>query len=139
MNQKFVRIALMLSAASLLAKQQPKPFEQQSSSTIAYKKENRSDIVDIRNVVYELVGAGIPGRPRDERLVLRKTVRTRQVVDEIGMDATTTVEAWPLGTDLKEKPIYSVTASGVDPVTLNNELLVVSRGLEDVQWWSVYN
>lgn len=138
MNHRFVRIALLLSAPSLFAQQQNKPFEQQSSSTISYRKENRTDVVDIRNVAYDLVGTGIPGRPKDERLVIRKTVRTKQVVDEIGMEASTTVEAWPLGVDLKEKPLYSVTASGVNPVTLNNELFVVTRGVEEVDWWSAY-
>jgi len=54
------------------------------------------------------------------------------------MEATTTVESWPMGTDLKEKPLYSITVEGVDPSTLNGDLIVVSRGLEDVSWWSVY-
>jgi hypothetical protein len=138
MNHRLLRIAFVLWATCLFAQQQNRPFEQQSSSSIAYRRENRSDIVDIRNILYELVGTGIPGRPKDQRLVLRKTVRTKQVVDEIGMEATTTIEAWPLGVDLKEKPLYSMTASGADPVTVNNELLVVSRGLEEVAWWSAY-
>jgi len=43
-----------------------------------------------------------------------------------------------MGTDLKEKPLYSITVEGVEPSTLNNDLIVVSRGLEDVSWWSVY-
>jgi hypothetical protein len=56
----------------------------------------------------------------------------------MGMEATTTVEAWPLGVDPKEKPLYTLTVSGDEPVTKNNEVLIVPRGLEEVAWWSVY-
>ncbi len=54
------------------------------------------------------------------------------------MEATTTVEAWPLGVDMKQKPLYAVTASGVDPKTVAGNLLVIARGLEETDWWSVY-
>jgi hypothetical protein len=54
----------------------------------------------------------VPGRPQDERLLLRTTTRTKQVVDEIGMEASTTVEAWPLGVDPKQKPLYTLKARG---------------------------
>lgn len=118
--------------------QQNKPAEQQSVSTIEYKNENRSETVEIRNVVFDLAGPAIPGRPMNERLVLRKATRTKQVLDEVGMEATTTIEAWPLGVDLKEKPLYTIAVQGVDPLAVNNELLVVARGLEEVGWWSVY-
>ena len=47
------------------------------------------------------------------------------------MEATTKVEAWPLGADLKQKPLYAVTATGVDPKIVNSDLLVISRGLEE--------
>src|SRR5207249_4153146 len=107
MNHRFVRLIILLSAPALFAQEpKKKPFEQQSQSTIAYKNENQAEAVEIKNVVYELAGSGIPGRPQDERLVLRKTTRTKQIVDEIGIEATTTVEAWPLGVDPKDKPLY---------------------------------
>jgi hypothetical protein len=138
MNHRMITWVLLLSAPVLLAQQTQKASQQQSQSTIAYKNDNRTESVEIQNVAYELVGPGIPGRPKDERLVLRKTTHMKQVVDEIGMDATTTVEAWPLGVDLKDKPLYAVTASGVEPVTMNSDVLVISRGVEEVQWWSVY-
>jgi hypothetical protein len=119
--------------------QEPKkPIDQQLASTIEYKNENQSEAVAIKNVVFDLVGPAIPARPMSERMVLRKTTRTKQIVDEKGMEATTTVEAWPLGVDLKEKPLYSIDVEGIDPVPMNNQLIVVSRGLEDVGWWSVY-
>jgi len=136
-NHRLVMI-MLLSVSVLSAQQQKKSFEQGATSTITYKNENRSEAVEVRNVVFELAGAAIPGRPANERLLLRKTTRTKQVIDEVGMDAATTVESWPLGVDLKEKPLYSITVEGVDPVTMNSHLIVVSRGLEDVAWWSVY-
>jgi len=140
MKRRFIKWALLLTVPSLFGQQpQKKSFDQQSQSTVTYKNENNSETVTIKNVSYELVGAGIPGRAPDERLLLRKTTRTEQVVDDIGMEATTTLEAWPLGVDLKEKPLYSITAEGVDPVTMNNEVVVISRGLEEVEWWSVYS
>src|SRR5262245_333963 len=93
-------LILLLSLPALFAQQsQKKAFEQQSPSTITYKSEDGSETVEIKNVVFELVGPGIPGRPLNERVVLRKTTRTKQVVDEIGQDGTTTVDAWPLGVD----------------------------------------
>lgn len=119
--------------------QEPKkPLDQQLVSTIEYKNENQSEAVEIKNVVFDLVGPAIPARPMSEHMVLRKTTRTKQIIDEKGMEATTTVEAWPLGVDLKEKPLYSIDVAGIDPLPMNNQIIVVSRGLEDVAWWSVY-
>jgi hypothetical protein len=80
----------------------------------------------------------VPGRPQTERLLLRTTTRTKQVVDEIGMEASTTVEAWPLGVDPKQKPLYTLKSAGVDSKTVDGALLVILRGLEDTEWWSVY-
>jgi hypothetical protein len=66
-------------------------------------------------------------------------VTTKRVIGDIGVEASTVVDAWPLGVDLRQKPLYSITASGDDPRVVNNDLLVISRGLEEVDWWSVYN
>ena len=57
--------------------------------------------------------------------------------DDIGMEASTTVEAWPLGVDLKQKPLYSVTVNGIEPHVVNGEVIVISRGLEETEWWSI--
>src|SRR5271154_4875246 len=102
-------------------------FRAQSASTITYGVKDQSATVEITNVSYEIVGQGIPGRPADQRLVLRKTSRTKQIVDEIGMEASTTVEAWPLGVDLKQKPLYALKAAGVDARTVDGSLLVILR------------
>ncbi len=128
----------MAAATPCLVAQAKKPFQAQANSTVAYSVKDGQENVEITNVEYEMVGAGIPGRPNDQRLLLRKTTRTKQVVDEIGMEASTTVDAWPLGVDLKQKPLYTFTVEGMDCHALNNEILVVSRGLEETDWWSVY-
>ena len=143
MNHTCHKAVLVLLSPALLA-QPPeraavkKPFQAQTPSTISYRFEDKAELVEITNTAYDVVGAGIPGRPREERLLLRESVHTKHFVEDIGMEASTTVEAWPLGTDIKGKPLYSVTVSGVDPRTVNSELLVISRGLEEVDWWSVY-
>ena len=130
----------MLLSASVLLAQQPKkkPVDAQSASSIQYHQEGDAQVIDIDNVSYEVAGHDIPGLSNDARLVLRKRVKTREVVGDIGMEATTTVEAWPLGVDPKEKPRFALTTSGVDPRVVNDELIVISRGLEEVDWWSVY-
>jgi len=115
-----------------------KPFQAQSSSTIAFSVKNDESVVEIANVVYEVAGPGIPTRPPDELLVLRKTSQSRQVLGDIGIEAKTTVEAWPLGVDLTTKPRYTVALAGTDCQTVDNALLVISRGLEETEWWSVH-
>jgi hypothetical protein len=126
-------------ALALSAQQPKKPFQAQSGSTVAFTTKDNQETTEITNVSYEQTGSGVPGRPRDERLMLRRTTHTRQIVDEIGMEASTTIQAWPLGVDLKQRPLYSLTVSGVDPRTIDSQLIVISRGLEEVEWWSVYS
>ena len=115
------------------------PFQAQSPAGVTYGvNKDGQQTVEITNVAYEVTGTGVPGRPQDERLLLRSTTRTKQVVDEIGMEASTTVEAWPLGVDPKQKPLYSLKVAGVDSKTVDGALLLVLRGLEETEWWSVY-
>ena len=116
-----------------------KPFQAQSPASVAYGvNKDGQQTVEITNVAYEVTSTAVPGRPQDERLLLRTTTRTKQVVDEIGMEASTTVEAWPLGVDPKQKPLYTLKAPGVDAKTVDGALVVILRGLEDTEWWSVY-
>lgn len=100
----------------------------QGSSSLTVSGKQGEEAVVIRNISYELAS----------KTVLRKTEQTRQVLGEKGMEASSLIEAWPLGVDRKEKPKYTIKVEGVDARSLDNELLVVSRGLEDVQWWSLY-
>jgi hypothetical protein len=131
-------------APTLLAQQRPqtaaagKPVQDQASSSFSYDGKKDQSTVQIQNVAYEVTGTNIPGRPPDEYLVLRKISRSKFVVGDVGFEATTTVEAWPLGTDLKQKPLYAITQTGNDSRTVDNNLLVFDRGTEEVDWWSVY-
>ncbi len=131
MSHRFIHWLILPGA--LLA-QSPKPFQAQSSSTINYA----SDTVQIRNVTYEVTGTNVPGRPPDERLLLRKTTSSKQVLGDIGIEANVQLEAWRFGDDPRQKPLYTFNASGEDGHTQDTALFVVSRGLEEVEWWSVY-
>jgi hypothetical protein len=143
---RFALLAILMAAPPLAgqpasranAKAGRNPFQSQSSSSITFGVKDGSETIDIVNTVYEVTGQGVPGRPPQEQLVLRKTTRTKQVVDEIGMEASTTVEAWPLGVDLKRKPLYTVAVPAVDCRTVDSNLLVFDRGLEEVEWWSIH-
>ena len=126
-----------LAAGAALAQTHPR-FQAQSPASVTYSEKDGQQAVEITNIAYEVTGTAVPGRPPDQRLLLRTTTRTKQMVDDIGMEAATTVEAWPLGVDPKQKPIYSLKVAGMDCKTVDGALLVVLRGLEDTEWWSVY-
>jgi hypothetical protein len=131
-------IAVLLISVAAIA-QTHQPFQAQSPASVLYGVNKDGQLtVEITNVAFEVTSTGVPGRPQDQRLLLRTTTRTKQVVDEIGMEASTAVEAWPLGVDPKQKPLYSLKAEGVDSKTVDGALLVILRGLEDTEWWSVY-
>src|SRR5260370_2830291 len=112
--------------------------EDQSAASFSYDPKKDEPTVQIQNVAYELIDAKLAGRSAHELLVFRKTTRSKYIIGDIGFEATTTVEAWPLGTDLKQKPLYSVTQTGNDCRTVDDALLVFARGTEEVNWWSVY-
>jgi hypothetical protein len=101
----------------------------QPVASYKYTVKGDEKTVEITNVHYEVVNSD---------LVLRATTKSKQVIGDIGTEASTTTEAWKLGTDLKEKPLYSVTVEGTESHPVENELFVVSRGVEEVEWWSVY-
>jgi hypothetical protein len=139
-----VPVALLSAAlATALYAQQPppvapaKPLGVQSASTYTQTEKNGQTTVEIRNVTYHVSGQGVPGRPPEERLLLRKSTRGRQVLDEIGRLATVTLEAWPLGVDPRQKPLYSATITGDDAQVVENAVWVIDRGIEDLEWWSV--
>jgi hypothetical protein len=89
-------------------------------------------------VSYEITGTDLPGRPSGQRLLLRKTTHSKEILGDIGVEATVTLEAWLFGDDPARKPLYTVATSGLDGRTLDNALFVASRGTEEVEWWSVY-
>jgi len=81
----------------------------------------------------------VTGRPRGSRLVLRTTTHSTEVLGDKGIDATVTMEAWPLGTDLQSKALYTVKLPAVGAQTLEGALWLVDRGIDpDTTWWSVY-
>jgi hypothetical protein len=127
-----------LLAGLALAQQRP-PIHLESHSTIDYSAApDGSETVEIRNISHEVTGTQIPGRPPNERLLLRTTIHSKQALGDIGMEATVTLEAWRLGEDPRQKPLYTLTVAGADAHTVDNALWVVSRGLEETEWWSVY-
>src|ERR1700722_9008946 len=128
-----------LGVSCTLVAQPQKPLHSQASSSIDYTTApDGSNTVEIRNVAYEITGNNVPGRPPDDRLLLRKIIRTKEVLGDIGVEANLTLEAWRLGDDLRNRSLYTLTVSGDDGNVHDNALFVVSRGLEEVEWWSVY-
>ncbi len=101
----------------------------QPAASYKYTVKGDEKTVEITNVNYELVSSD---------LVLRTTTKSKQVLGDIGVESVVTIEAWKLGTDLKERPLYTVSVDGTESRTVEGELFVVSRGLEEVEWWSVY-
>jgi hypothetical protein len=104
----------------------------QPASSYRYTVKGDEKTIEITNVNYQVAS---PGR---ELLVLRMTTHSKQVIGDMGMQASTITEAWKVGVDLKTKPIYSVTVEGSESRVVEDALFVVSRGLEEVAWWSVY-
>jgi hypothetical protein len=113
------------------------PQKVESTSSVSLNA-NGDRTVKIINVTYEITGQGIPGRPPAERLLLRQTVSSKQGLEDAGREATTILEAWPLGADLKQKPLYELKLQGVGGRIVDGSLFVADRRLEDVEWWSVY-
>jgi hypothetical protein len=111
---------------------------QGTSSVVLHTQQGRTAI-DITNVTFMTTGSYVPGRPPDERLLLRVTRTSREAIDEKGLDATVTVEAWPLGADPAEAPLYAVTLDGVDATVVDNAVIVFERGTEDVAWQSIHS
>jgi len=57
---------------------------------------------------------------------------------DIGVDATILLEASRFSDDLGQKPRYTISVSGTDGHTMDDAIFIASRGLEEVDWWSVY-
>jgi hypothetical protein len=110
----------------------------QGESSFALHEEAGAKVVEINNLTFTTTGQYVPGRPEGERLLLRTTTQSREVIDEKGIEAKVTVEAWPLGGDPAQPPLYAVTREGVGATIEDNALLVFARGTEDVEWWSIF-
>src|ERR1700683_2015539 len=123
---RFMIVAAGLCAA--LGGQPVKPLHAQASSTIDYTPTaDGFGTIEIRNVSYEVI-TNVPGRPPDDRLLLRKITRSKEVLGDIGVEANVSLEAWRLGDDLRQRSLYTLNVSGDDGSTRDNALFVVSRG-----------
>jgi hypothetical protein len=113
----------------------PRPaFEARSVSSMKYgHNSDGQETVDITNVSFELAQTA-----SEHRLILRKTHTENNAVDDMGNEPKITIEAWPLGIDLKEKPLYSISLDGQGASVVDNALLVVDR-TQETPWWSVYH
>jgi hypothetical protein len=136
---------LTLGLAAQTPKQQgaakgvpPVMHTESSSSVSSSATADGFQIVQIHNVSYEVTGTDVPGRPRDERLLLRKTTHSKETQGDMDVEATVLLEAWRFGGDLRQKPVYTISVSGTDGHTMDNAIFIASRGLEEVAWWSVY-
>ncbi len=116
-----------------------KPGAAQATSSFSYEVVDDQQIIAITNVTYQALEPYFPGRKQSQRLVLRTTTRTKSVVDEIGIEGSVTVEAWPLGTGLDRPPLFSVKQEGAGVAVMNQSVLVFDRTVEDIQWWSVFS
>ena len=141
---KLIGFCLLACSPALLAQPSPRssvrnPFQAASTSQIdCHLEKDGAEVIAINNVQWELTNSIIAGRPTDDRLVLRKTVKTKEIVGDIGIEATTTVEAWSFGVNPKQAPLYTISVAGIDPRVVNSELVVINRELEETEWWSVY-
>jgi len=149
MRRQLLAAGSVLLAAPALLAQPPaaknadaltKPFQAQSFSSISYTGgKDGEQAIDITNVAYKLSGDSVPGRRAGSRLVLRTSTHSKQIVGDEGIESTVTLEAWPLGVNLEQKPMYALTIPGIGARILDAGLWLVDRSLDgDVSWWSVY-
>jgi hypothetical protein len=114
------------------------PFQAQSASTISYTVQGDGETMEIHNVAWQYTSTQVPGRPADERLLLRTTTHAKDFVGDIPEPGAMTLEAWPLGVDPKQKPLYSVKLEADSAHTLDNCLWVIDRGYVDAPMWSIH-
>jgi hypothetical protein len=143
MNNRRVPIAAFIAAATLGLMNGPAAAADstgsaQATSSIVLGEQDGIKTLEITNVTFDANSTAVPGRAPDERLLLRKTTKSREVIGDEGVEATVTIDAWPLGTDLTAKPLYSLTLEGLDAIIEDYAVLVFDRGTEEVDWWSVY-
>jgi hypothetical protein len=132
-------LALCLVSQAASAQAPKPPVAAQANSTFGYEVKDGQEIVTIANVTFQAIDPYLPGRKGNDRLLLRTTIQTKEAIDDIGVEGKVTVEAWPLGSDLGQKPRYAISLEGVGAEVMNQSVLVFDRGVEEVSWWSVYS
>lgn len=138
-----LRRGFILAFLTICAVSQTKPaaapVQATGTSTFTYSKDaDGGENVETRNISFEVTDANVPGRPDDQHLLLRKTTHAKRTFGDMGEDAHVMLEAWPVGVDLKQKPLYSINVTGTDGRTLDNVLFIADRAVEETDWWSVY-
>jgi hypothetical protein len=93
-----------------------------SASTFGASVRDQTGTIEITNTRCDIGGSGLPVRPTDERMIRRTTTSRREG------EASTVVEAWPLCSDLRSRPLYSIKVKGADPAISGGSLLVIPRG-----------
>lgn len=134
-------LLLLVYAASACAQTSPKPFRAEAGTSIAYSGAKDAETVEITNVSWRITGEDVPGGPGATRLVLRQTTHSKETLGDKGAEAHVVLEAWPLGTDTRQRPLYSTSAEGSEAYTLDNALwVVVDRATDpDLPLWRVYH
>ncbi len=110
----------------------------QSSASI----EVEGNVVTVHrtNRMFELAGPDIEGRNANDRLLLRKEIETTEVIGDKGMDGRVNVWAWTLGVDVNvTAPLYVISASGLEGRVTDNDVYVIERGLDEIEWQSVFS
>lgn len=108
-----------------------------STSTFSYHEKDGEKTVEIANTAYQVTQVY---EPRQSWLVLRTTTRSKEVLDEKGWESKVTLEAWPMGADVNQKPLYALQLKGSEATLLGGALWqVLDEATDpDVPVWSVY-
>jgi hypothetical protein len=108
-----------------------------STSTFAYHEKDGEKTVEITNAAYQVTQVY---EPRQSWFVLRTTTRSKEVLDEKGWESQVTLEAWPMGADVNQRPLYALELKGSEATLLGGALWqVLDEATDpDVPVWSVY-
>jgi hypothetical protein len=124
-------------APALLAQQKGagKPFQAQSPSSIDFGPNKEGyPIIEITKRRLRRGGPAIPGRPQTEQLVMRLNTRTKHEVDAIGHGDVDNRGSLAAGSGSQAKASLHAEGGGNRCENGDNDLLVLSRGLEEVVW-----
>jgi hypothetical protein len=119
-------LAVLIGVIATVAHAQP--VRSQATSTVSLAGSGSEKTLEIHNVTFHAT----------EKLLLRQTVTSKHILGDKGQESNLAVEAWKLGIDPKQKPLYTIAVEGTGGRTVDGVFYVAERGLEEVEWWSVY-
>jgi len=113
------------------------PVAAQTASSYSYHADGGEKTVQITNVAYQVTQIYTP---RQQWLVLRTTTRSKATLGDKGWESKIKLEAWPVGADPGQKPLYALDMTGSEARLLGGELWQVMDGATDpdVPVWTVY-